>query len=84
MSKRDPILSEICSRRGLTKAIAGACGITSAAVSQWNRVPDDRISIVSSVTGVPADRLRGAANDEGPATPAPAAPAMPVPAQDAA
>lgn len=39
-------------------AIARACGITTQAVSQWDRVPPSRVLIVSRLTGIPPHRLR--------------------------
>ena len=39
-------------------AIAGACGITTQAVSQWERVPPTRVRIVARLTGIPPHVLR--------------------------
>lgn len=57
---RDPILSEILSRRGATKRIAEACGVTHAAVSQWRMVPPRHVNTVAEIAGVPPEVLRAA------------------------
>jgi DNA-binding transcriptional regulator YdaS (Cro superfamily) len=38
--------------------IAQAIGIRVQAVSQWRRVPIERVDVVSRLTGIPAQRLR--------------------------
>lgn len=38
--------------------VANACGITSQAVSQWDRVPPNRLLPVSTLTGIPPHVLR--------------------------
>lgn len=55
---RDDVLNEIMVRRGANKAISEACGLSSAAVSQWKRVPKKHVEIVAKVTGVAASKLR--------------------------
>lgn len=45
-------------RRGIISDIARACGITPGAVSQWQRVPAERVLDVERVTGVPRHALR--------------------------
>lgn len=37
---RETLLNEVLSRRGGGKAIAEACGVSQAAVSQWKKVPE--------------------------------------------
>lgn len=44
--------------RGRLTEVAKACGITHSAVSQWDRVPSDRVLIVERVTGIPRAELR--------------------------
>lgn len=46
------------SQRGLARKIADACGINDSAVSQWRRVPAQRVLDVERVTGVPREILR--------------------------
>ncbi len=55
---RDPALEDILARRGAVTRIAGALGISTAAVSQWKRVPADRVEEVSRLFGLPATALR--------------------------
>jgi DNA-binding transcriptional regulator YdaS (Cro superfamily) len=38
--------------------IAQAIGIRVQAVSQWRRVPIERVDVVARVTGIPAQKLR--------------------------
>lgn len=45
-------------RRGLRLKVARALGITHGAVSQWRRVPAERVVVVSALTGIPRERLR--------------------------
>lgn len=40
---RETLLDEVLSRRGGGKAIAEACGVSQAAVSQWKKVPKKHI-----------------------------------------
>lgn len=40
---RETLLDEVLSRRGGGKAIAEACGVSQAAVSQWKKVPEKHI-----------------------------------------
>lgn len=58
MSKRDAITSEAISRVGGVKALADALGILPSAVSQWERVPAERMGIVSALTAIPMQHLR--------------------------
>lgn len=44
--------------RGTKKRVADALGITHGAISQWGRVPIDRVADVSRVTGIPPQELR--------------------------
>lgn len=57
-------------RRGLKVRIATELGITHSAVSQWRRVPADRVLEVERITGIPRHELRP---DIYPADPADAA-----------
>lgn len=55
---RDPALEELLSRRGAVKRIAEACNISTAAVSQWRRVPKVRIGQVAEALGVQPENVR--------------------------
>jgi DNA-binding transcriptional regulator YdaS (Cro superfamily) len=55
---RDPILEAALQVRLTVKRIAQLAGISSAAVSQWQRVPERHVWAVSRVTGIPAAELR--------------------------
>lgn len=43
---------------GATVEIAAALGITSQAVTQWRRIPAERVLDVERITGVPRHELR--------------------------
>lgn len=45
-------------RRGLRLKVARALKITHGAVSQWKRVPAERVILVAALTGIPRERLR--------------------------
>ena len=55
---RDPVLDAALQTRNAVKQIAALCGISSAAVSQWQRVPERHVWAVSRVTGIPHAKLR--------------------------
>jgi pyruvate kinase len=55
---RDPTLDDIFARRGAITRIATELGISTAAVSQWKRVPDDRVADVARILGLPPTTLR--------------------------
>ena len=55
---RDDILKDIMDRRGAVTRIAKACGISTAAVSRWKRVPKGRVATVASITGIAPSSLR--------------------------
>jgi DNA-binding transcriptional regulator YdaS (Cro superfamily) len=61
---RDGGLIEALDKAGGPVALArrltelGPKPISHAAISQWNRVPAERVRTVSQVTGVPLSRLR--------------------------
>ena len=44
--------------RGLRLRVARELGITHGAVSQWRRVPAERVLDVSRITGIPKEDLR--------------------------
>ncbi len=51
-------ISEIKARRGATKAIAQAAGISPAAVSKWPRVPAEHVLAVERATGFSRHEIR--------------------------
>ena len=55
---RDPTLEELFARRGAITRIATELGISTAAVSQWRRVPDERVADVARILGVAPEVLR--------------------------
>jgi pyruvate kinase len=53
---RDQCLERLMQIRGATKRLADGLGISTAAVSQWDRVPRDRVVRAAAILGVsPAD-----------------------------
>jgi pyruvate kinase len=70
---RDPALEKLLASRGAVTRIATALGISTAAVSQWRRVPEDRVGEVAKLFGTtPAELRPDLAPDVAPA-PAPSA-----------
>src|SRR3954467_5378933 len=55
---RDAILDDLLNRRGTGAKIATALGITPAAVSQWQRIPADRVTELARLLEMPAWQLR--------------------------
>ncbi|MBE9604610.1 pyruvate kinase [Acetobacteraceae bacterium H6797] len=55
---RDPILEEILARRGMVTRIASELGISTAAVSQWRRVPEERVIEIARLLDMPPELLR--------------------------
>jgi len=55
---RDPALEALLARRGTVKQIAAALGISTAAVSQWKRIPEDRVSEIAKALNLPPASLR--------------------------
>ena len=55
---RDPSLEALLSQRGAVTRIATALGISTAAVSQWKRVPDDRVAEVARALNLPPEAVR--------------------------
>ncbi len=65
---RDPALETLLAQRGAVTRIAAALGISTAAVSQWRRVPDERVAEVARALGVAPENIRP---DLGPVPPEP-------------
>ena len=55
---RDLALEKLLSRRRAVKALSEALGISSAAVSQWKRVPKKRVHEVAAALNVPLCEVR--------------------------
>lgn len=55
---RDPILQLIRTHKGLLSRIARQLGVERQAVTQWTRVPAERIPAVEAATGIPRHLLR--------------------------
>lgn len=55
---RDAILDDLLNRRGTGAKIATALGITPAAVSQWQRIPADRVTELARLLDMPTWQLR--------------------------
>ncbi len=55
---RDPPLAELLARRGAVTRIAAGLGISAAAVSQWQRVPAERVAELAALLDLPPHLLR--------------------------
>lgn len=51
-------IKDIIARAGGPAKLAASLGITSAAVSQWTRVPAERVLAVARASGLPAHDIR--------------------------
>jgi pyruvate kinase len=54
---RDEILERAFEKRGAVTAVARGCGISTAAVSRWRRVPKSRLDEVSRILNIPVSEL---------------------------
>ena len=52
------LLSHIKAARGNLTRLAAAIGVTPAAITQWEKVPAERVVEVSDATGIPRKLLR--------------------------
>jgi len=57
MDQQTPLQRAIDAAGGVAK-LARLVGVTSQAISQWDRVPAERVLAVEDATGVPAHELR--------------------------
>jgi hypothetical protein len=55
---RDVGLRDAIKAAGSLRGLARGLGITASAVSQWTRIPSDRVLEVEAVTKIPRQRLR--------------------------
>jgi pyruvate kinase len=82
---RDPSLETLLAQRGAVTRIATALGISTAAVSQWKRVPDDRVAEVARALNLTPEAVRpdlgGAVPPEAPRRDLPAPRNPPPPAR---
>lgn len=58
MMNRDVGLMEAIEAAQGVSALAERISITASAVSQWRRVPAERVLAVEAATGIPRERLR--------------------------
>ena len=54
----DKICARIHATRGLSSAIARACGIRRQAVHNWRRVPPKRVLTVANLIGLTPEQIR--------------------------
>lgn len=57
-SQRDPGLQAAIDAAGNISRLASRVDVTRAAISQWKRVPAERVLEIEQVTGVPRSTLR--------------------------
>lgn len=55
---KDPGVAAALTSLGTHKALADALGISRAAISQWTRIPAEKVLRVERITGVPRTVLR--------------------------
>lgn len=55
---RDPALDKAIGAAGGVRALARAVGVSQPAISNWKRVPADRVLSIEALTGVPRGELR--------------------------
>lgn len=55
---RDPALDRAIGAAGGVRALARAVGVSQPAISNWRRVPADRVLSIEALTGVPRTELR--------------------------
>lgn len=58
MVDRTEPLASILQRRNAVRDIAAACGISTAAVAQWRRIPDRHHQTVAALFGLDPSDLR--------------------------
>lgn len=55
---RDPILFRIFAHFGTMADLAVKLGLTRQAVSHWKQVPLRHVATISSMTGIPREKIR--------------------------
>ena len=55
---RDPVLFQVFAHFGTMGALAKQLNVTLQAVSAWKKVPLRHVQTLSSMTGIPRERLR--------------------------
>ena len=75
---RDPILEALLARRGTVTRIAQALNISPAAVSQWQRVPAERVGEIAALLEVSPEELRPDRHPGAAARPARGGPRIPL------
>jgi DNA-binding transcriptional regulator YdaS (Cro superfamily) len=58
LNRMDLPLREAIATAGGMRALARQIGISSQAITQWDRVPGERVVAVENATGIPRARLR--------------------------
>lgn len=51
-------IKQIAEKAGGVVALSKSLGLSRGAVSQWSKVPIERVSEVSRLTGIPREHLR--------------------------
>lgn len=54
----EKLLEYLDEERGRRNKLAAALGISPGAISQWEKVPAERLGDVSRATGIPPEELR--------------------------
>ena len=54
----ETLLEYLDAEHGRRKALAAALNVTPGAISQWDRVPAERVIDVERLTGIPRESLR--------------------------
>ena len=54
----EQLLEYLNAEHGRRTRLAAELGITSGAISQWQRVPAERVLEVERITGIPREQLR--------------------------
>jgi|TARA_R110000782_G_C14741667_1_gene406254 DNA-binding transcriptional regulator YdaS (Cro superfamily) len=58
MTENKSILLKAIANVGSASEVARQLGINRSAVSQWRRVPVDRLAQLSKLSGIPKEKLR--------------------------
>lgn len=58
MIERSEPLATLLLRRNAVRDFAAACGISTAAVAQWRRIPARHVATIAGLTGMSVSELR--------------------------